>query len=241
MLLRRLRVAIKIADAIKAAHECSYIGHLGFQERGILHGDIKPHNVLVRDADDNPMILDFMIPDLQRLIGVQGSGWDKDERGDYFFDLPLTGVFGTPGYMSPEQEVDGIVTPASDIYSLGETFRRLFWPADRKARLGSTGRPSSRSVDDDEPEEDYDHDRYIVARHSGADRTESALAKLTAQMSATQPKDRPQGMSEVLERLRAIEAGKGVSAKRYTSTSARVSFAERVAALISRFGWKKAR
>jgi serine/threonine protein kinase len=249
MVLRRFGIAVKIADALKSAHECSYIGNLGFREQGILHGDIKPQNILVRVADENPMILDFMIPDLQRLTAGQDhhTHWCKDENGAYWYDQPLTEVFGTPGYMSPEQAVEGIVSSASDVYSLGQTFLRLFWPTDCAAQS-----------------EDYDYDRYLIAARGSADRPETALAKLTAHMTAdqlenhlqgisdallrlrletalakltahmiaSQPEDRPQGMAEVMERLRAIEQGTVASAEESTVTPARTSFAARVAEFI---------
>ncbi|MBV8090208.1 MAG: hypothetical protein JO139_11660, partial [Alphaproteobacteria bacterium] len=211
---RRLQVALKIADAIEKAHECKYMGNLGFQEQGILHGDIKPGNILVRDVDDHPMVLDFMIPDLQRLIGGRDdlTYWCKKENGTYWYHLPLTADFGTPGYMSPEQAVDGIVSPASDAYSLGQTFLRLFWPVDLMSRT-----PIPFPLD-------YDALRYEAAKDGSADRIENALAILTAHMTAAQPENRPQRMSDVSERLRAIEQG--------TVAPATTSFTAWVAELI---------
>jgi serine/threonine protein kinase len=127
-----LKVAISIAAALDVAHRCVFTGNLGFQETGVLHGDIKPSNILVEDSTSIPIILDFMIPDLQRLVQnrcQQSSNWKKDPNGLYEYDAPLTGAFGTPGFMSPEQELEGIVTPCSDVYSLGWTLIRSFWAA----------------------------------------------------------------------------------------------------------------
>jgi serine/threonine protein kinase len=37
-----------------------------------------------------------------------------------------TEAYGTPRYISPEQEVDGPVSPASDVYSLGVAMEDSF-------------------------------------------------------------------------------------------------------------------
>lgn len=81
---------------------------------GVLHGDIKPHNILVQSEDQKAMITDF------GLAHVTGTS-----------DLK-TGVAGTPAYMAPElaclalrrasaEELAAVRTSAADIYSLGAT------------------------------------------------------------------------------------------------------------------------
>jgi hypothetical protein len=127
-LARRMSVAIQIAETLHAAHSCVFIGEAGFAETGILHGDIKPSNILIRRTGDVPVVIDFMIPDLQRLLGVrdaQSTPWERDENGNYRYQA-FTASFGTPGYMPPEQAVDGIVTVRSDVYALGQTLHDLF-------------------------------------------------------------------------------------------------------------------
>ena len=129
--LRRLGAAIEIAETLQAVHACKYVGDLGFQEIGVLHGDIKPANIIVRSSDDQPKILDFMEPDLQRLLAGSDQNytdWKKRENGSYWYDIPVSTLFGTRGYMPPEQAVDGTVLPASDVYALGITFGELFSP-----------------------------------------------------------------------------------------------------------------
>lgn len=91
---RAARYAKIIAEAIHYAHE-----------RGILHRDLKPHNVLI-DAQDEPRITDF---GLARQIDVES-------------DLTISGaVLGTPSYMPPEQAAGNRreIGRASDVYSLG--------------------------------------------------------------------------------------------------------------------------
>ncbi len=96
-IIRALNIFIQIADAMKHAH-----GH------GVLHRDLKPGNIMVRGALDNPevVVLDFGVAML--------------EAGDAIATLTKTGmIIGTPTYMSPEQVRGKDIDARSDIYSLG--------------------------------------------------------------------------------------------------------------------------
>jgi len=87
-------------------------------EKGIVHRDIKPGNLLL-DHKGTVKILDL---GLARLGGPLGLGEDLEgER------LTQSGqVMGTCDYMAPEQALDTHLADArSDIYSLGCTFYRL--------------------------------------------------------------------------------------------------------------------
>jgi eukaryotic-like serine/threonine-protein kinase len=84
-------VGAQIADALGAAHE-----------RGVIHRDIKPQNVLVT-ASGNLKVTDFGIARAASAVTSSASG----------------AILGTVGYISPEQALGEPVGPASDLYSLG--------------------------------------------------------------------------------------------------------------------------
>ena len=85
-----LAIAIQIANGLAAAHE-----------RGVIHRDVKPGNVMV-DAHGKVKLLDF---GLARVAG------DAVTR--------TSGLLGTPAYMSPEQILGGMTDKRTDLWSLG--------------------------------------------------------------------------------------------------------------------------
>jgi serine/threonine protein kinase len=121
----RLDQAVELADALRAAHETAYVDEFGFQVQGVLHGDIKPANVLV-SADNRIKLVDFMLLDIQRLLDPNAVPHRLLE-GDN--PTPVTAAMGTPGFMAPEQEHKGILSIQTDVYALGVTFCYLFFPS----------------------------------------------------------------------------------------------------------------
>lgn len=80
---------------------CAGIGYA--HRAGIVHCDVKPHNMIVT-ADGRLKVTDFGIA--RALSTIM-----PDERADV--------VWGSPQYFSPEQAVGEAPSPASDVYSLG--------------------------------------------------------------------------------------------------------------------------
>jgi serine/threonine protein kinase len=116
---------VKDQGALPIADACDYIRQAatGLQhahERGMVHRDIKPHNLMVT-TDGITKILDFglasLTPEAAPTAGVVNAR----------SDLTLAGVImGTPDFISPEQANDARqVDIRSDIYSLGATLYYL--------------------------------------------------------------------------------------------------------------------
>ena len=100
---RAAAIARQVAAGMAAAHS-----------HGVVHGDLKPANVMVSD-DDFIKIMDFGLA--RRAIAQSATAdtmnWIPSPAGG------ISGISGTPSYMSPEQVRGESVTPASDVFSLG--------------------------------------------------------------------------------------------------------------------------
>lgn len=104
-------------------------------EQGVLHRDLKPHNIIVEAKSDQPRLTDF---GLAKFIDEQG---ELTRAGE---------VMGTPSYMSPEQARDsGSVTALADVYSLGASLYHVLTsrPPFQAANIADT----LRQVFDEEP------------------------------------------------------------------------------------------
>lgn len=91
---RTARIGLAVLAALRAAHTA-----------GVLHRDVKPHNVLVA-TDGRVVLTDF------GLATFTGG------------DAAMTGpgmILGSPHFVAPERARDGISDPRTDLWSLGAT------------------------------------------------------------------------------------------------------------------------
>jgi tetratricopeptide (TPR) repeat protein len=165
-----IAIGRRLASALAAAHE-----------RGIVHRDVKPSNVFLRDAEPaRATLIDF---------GIARRA---------FTESTLTGtgmVIGTPGYMSPEQaRASEWIDARADVFALGcvlykcLTGRRPFRGNDPLALL-------TKTLLSEPP-----RPRQLLAR------VPLELDALVMRMLAKDPRDRPGDAAEVLETLERMDA-----------------------------------
>ena len=104
-------IAIHIASALAAAHAS-----------GIVHRDIKPDNVMVRN-DGIVKVLDFGIAKLIETQVAETIGRTTSSAGSGISETGM--VLGTAKYMSPEQARGKEVDARSDIFSLGSVMYEM--------------------------------------------------------------------------------------------------------------------
>ena len=124
----RLEMMEKICEAVQHAHE-----------RGLVHRDLKPGNILVDEAGQ-PKILDFGVARVT----------DSDAQATRHTDVGQ--LVGTLAYMSPEQVLaDPLdLDTRSDVYSLGVILYELL-AARRPYNLGRTLHEAVQAIREEDP------------------------------------------------------------------------------------------
>jgi serine/threonine-protein kinase len=95
---RALRILDQIAAGLSAAHDA-----------GMIHRDIKPDNVLLKETMGGEEQVKMLDLGLAKLL----------QDCEQVAPTPQGDIFGTPAYMSPEQTVGEPVDFRSDVYSYG--------------------------------------------------------------------------------------------------------------------------
>jgi Protein kinase domain len=101
--MKRRRRSLATNEALQIlAQLCDGLGHA--HAKKLVHRDIKPQNLLLRESDGCLKITDF---------GIARAAEETTR-------LTRPGkVIGTDRYMAPEQLADGKITPAADVYACG--------------------------------------------------------------------------------------------------------------------------
>ncbi len=100
-----VNIAVQVGHALSAAHSA-----------GIIHRDVKPSNILIRE-DGTVKLADFGIA---KLLERTGSGLPG-----HGVTTAVGAVIGTPAYMSPEQSSGQLVDGRTDIWSLAAVLHEM--------------------------------------------------------------------------------------------------------------------
>jgi serine/threonine protein kinase len=102
-----LRLILRIGEPLAFAHS-----------KGVLHRDLKPGNIMIGPFGE-VLVMDWGLAKRIDTPSVTGAGLGHSPSELDRVDPVATGVVGTPGFMSPEQERGEAATPRSDVFSLG--------------------------------------------------------------------------------------------------------------------------
>jgi beta-lactam-binding protein with PASTA domain len=184
-------VACQIAEALQAAHA-----------KGVVHRDIKPHNVLVTSSGD-VKVGDFG-------IARAASSSTMTKTGS---------ILGTAHYISPEQAMGEPVGPRSDLYSLGVVLYEMLTgtlPYDAETPIGIAMKhvngylPPPKSLNPAVPE---------------------GMNAITCRLLAKYPNDRYANAGELIEDLERVMEGLSPSGDTTRMMTRRQDAAQRTAVM----------
>ena len=164
---RAADLAAQVASALSGAHE-----------RGVIHRDVKPQNVLLTASGD-AKVTDFGIARAASESSLSGTSM----------------ILGTVSYMSPEQAMGKVVGPRSDLYSLGVVLHEMLAgqvPFEAETPLAV----SMKHVNQPAPS--------ISEANPGVP---DGLNAVRAKLLAKSPEDRYASALDVVEDLRRVRRG----------------------------------
>jgi serine/threonine-protein kinase len=193
--IRAIDLTLQILKAARFAHR-----------RGVIHRDLKPHNVIV-DESDNAKVTDFGI--------ARAGASDMTETGS---------IMGTAQYLSPEQAQGHAVSAGSDLYSIGVVLYEMLTgrvPFDAESAVSialkhvSEAPPPMTVLNPDVPAEleqvvMWALNKNPVDRPANADQFITALEQARAAIQSGEPG----------QRTASMPAMAGVAAGRYAAAAA---------------------
>ncbi|MFO0961617.1 MAG: serine/threonine-protein kinase [Phycisphaerales bacterium] len=151
------------------------LGHM--HERGFVHADMKPSNMMV-DSSGVVKVID---------LGQACATGTVKKR-----------IQGTPGYIAPEQAHRQEITPATDVYNFGATLYWVLLHDEIPCALPSRGGKVTGAIDPSQI-------RLPRPPHEQQQRIPPELSELVMGCIQVRPDDRIHTMQEIAERLDRIE------------------------------------
>ncbi|HEU5227981.1 MAG TPA: serine/threonine-protein kinase [Ktedonobacteraceae bacterium] len=180
---RAAHYTLQMARALHHAHQ-----------RGIVHRDIKPQNMLVSASDPNHLLLsDFGIAKL--FDASQENTWTNFSSAALPANPQLTSadqIVGTADYMAPEQINKGPVDARTDVYALGVVLYQMLTghvPFQSTTLIGLLYQHVNTP-----PRPIHEVNPFVPA----------ALAQITAKALAKAPADRFQSAEEMAQALETV-------------------------------------
>lgn len=181
LMLKHEIVREKTHSVIKQAA----LGLAAIHEKGWVHRDVKPDNILLNSAGE-VRIIDFALA-------------KRIKRSDPWFSFfkKKTSASGTRSYMSPEQILNRSLDERADIYSFGATLYEVV-----------TGKPPLRGANPNDLLAKHLKEMPLAPKIANPEVTD-AMSDLIFRMLAKDKKDRPKDMHEFLVAFRSIRVFKG--------------------------------
>jgi serine/threonine protein kinase len=106
--------------------------------RSIVHGDIKPENIIVRKGCNVPIIIDYDMGKNLLMCNVNQTQITKSTNSPNSLIRTTIRPFGTNLYMSPEMSNDLVYDIKTDIWSLGITLYVCIIPGIQNLRISDS-------------------------------------------------------------------------------------------------------
>jgi eukaryotic-like serine/threonine-protein kinase len=166
-----IRFTRDIAEGLAHAHD-----------RGLIHRDLKPDNIIIETNGDRPRIVDFGLA-----IFREQEGGRMTTQGT---------VLGTPHYMAPEQATGQEIEPRTDLFSLGLCMYEML--AGVLPFEGTPIQVARRNLSSPVP--------LIADRVPGLE-VDPALEALCHHMLSKRAEERPPSAHAVVEMLNRLDRG----------------------------------